>query len=171
MYELEFNDKINYLHVLAHGELNPETDVSIDAEIRQECENRNLDSAVIDIRQMVSRLTGVENHNAAKTFKDRMGPSIRAIAIIDYEKYTEKSEMFQLTATNRDANVRFFVTEKQAENWISVDRKPFPSFTVDKSADDTIRQKDYRKVDLKRQLLWFIVTFGMVFLLLKFLTV
>jgi len=118
MYELEFIDKTNYLHVLVHGVLNPETDVSIDAEIRKECENRKFDSVVIDIRPMASRLTGIENHNAAKTFKERMGPSVRAIAIIDYKKYKEKSEMFELTATNRKANVQFFVEQEEAKKWI-----------------------------------------------------
>ena len=118
MYELEFIDKTNYLHVLTRGELNSESDLSIDAEIRHECEFRKFDSVVIDIRLMTSRLTGIENHNAAKTFKERMGPNIRAIAIIEYEKYKEKSEMFQLTATNREANVQFFVEEAEAEQWI-----------------------------------------------------
>ncbi len=118
MYQLEFTQLSNSLHVVAHGILDSRTDLEIDLEIRRECETRQLHSALIDIRPMTSRLSGVQNHNAAKTFKERMGP-VSSVAIVELEQYRDGSEMFQLTASNRDVNVRFFNEKSTAVQWLS----------------------------------------------------
>lgn len=118
MYQLEFTQLSDYLHVVAHGVLDSRTDLQIDLEIRRECETRQLHSALIDIRPMTSRLSGVQNHNAAKTFRERMG-SVSSVAIVELPQYRDRSEMFQLTAGNRDANVRFFNEESAAAQWLS----------------------------------------------------
>lgn len=117
LYTLEFTDKKFFLHVNAFGLLNSETDEEIDAEIKKECDARSIDSVLIDIRQMTSRLSGVENHVAAKTIKDRL-QGVTSIAIVDLKKYDNKSEMYQLTAKNRDTNIRFFHSVSKAVEWL-----------------------------------------------------
>lgn len=117
MYRLAFSDKKYFLHVKAVGTLNKETDAAIDAEIKSECEKRKIDSVLIDIRYMNSRLSGIENHIAAQSFSERIG-NLSSIAIVDLEKYISNSEMFEITARNRDANVRFFNKVTDAIEWI-----------------------------------------------------
>lgn len=117
-YQLKFEDKDHYLFVTVHGELNPMTDVSIDEDIRRECENRKQRLVLIDIRPTTSRLDGIENHIAAITIQDRIGPYVRAIAIIDTLENRERSEMYELTAVNRGATVKFFEDCESAASWL-----------------------------------------------------
>ena len=120
MYQLEFTDRSEYLYVHASGALSPETDLAIDKDVRTQCEKRNLHCALIDIRTMESRLSGLENHNAATTFKERMG-QVTTVAVIDLQKYYERSEMYQLTTANRDTNIRFFTQEADAVKWLETE--------------------------------------------------
>jgi len=123
MYQLAFSDKEFFFEVRAVGELTADSDLGIDKEISQEGETRNIDSVLIDIRQMKTRLTGVENHVAAESFNQRMN-FFSSIAILDLEKYQSNSDMFELTARNRDANVRFFVEKHKAVEWLLEQKIP-----------------------------------------------
>ena len=119
MYELKFEDKDHYLQVTVSGDLNPETDIAIDVDIRKECEHRDFNFALIDIRTMTSRITTIENHIAAKSFSERMGPEIRAIAIVvDSIDFDKKSKMYEVTARNRGADVKFFTQCEVAASWL-----------------------------------------------------
>lgn len=118
MYELELEESDGILCATVHGELDPITDLAIDRQLRRECENRGKELLLIDIRPMVGRLSGIDNHIAAKTFQERMGADIRAVAIVDTEEYMEKSEMFEITALNRGAEVKFFLGYEEAKKWL-----------------------------------------------------
>jgi len=117
-YELIFEDRIQYLYALVSGELNRKTDHEIDARIRSECEERERNRVLIDIRESSSRLSYLQNFVAAKSYRQRMGLYLRAIAIVDSKKHRENSELFELTAVNQGARVKFFTSTIEAEKWL-----------------------------------------------------
>lgn len=119
MYELKLTESDAILFATLYGELDAATDMEIDAELRRECEKRGKKLLLIDIRPMSTRLSGIDNHVAATTFGSRMGIDIRAIAIVDTENFAEKSEMYELTAINRGARVRFFEDYENAQQWLA----------------------------------------------------
>jgi hypothetical protein len=118
-YTLSFEVRGTALHATVTGELTLETDAAIDARIRQECEGRGRSLLLVDIRRATSRLSYFDNHQAAKTFPDRMGPSIHAVAIVENAVYRENSEMYELTSVNRGATVKFFETPETAQEWLA----------------------------------------------------
>ena len=117
-YELIFEDRTRYLYVLVSGELDRKTDHEIDARIRSECEKLDRENLLIDIRECDSRLSLLQNFVAAKTYRQRMGPHISAIAIVDARKHRENSELFETTAANQGARLKFFTSTIEAENWL-----------------------------------------------------
>ena len=117
-YELIFEDRAKYLYVLVSGELDRKTDFEIDAEIKLECERRERDRVLIDIRESRSRLSFLQNFVAASSYRIRMGSYIQAIAIVDSKKHKENSELFELTAVSRGARLRFFTSTIAAEKWL-----------------------------------------------------
>ena len=117
-YELIFEDRKRYLYVLVSGELNSKTDREIDARIRSECEKLERKNLLVDIRQCSSRLSFLQNFVAAKTYRQRMGSYIEAIAIVDSKQHRENNELFETTAVNQGARLRFFTSTIDAENWL-----------------------------------------------------
>ncbi len=59
------------------------------------------------------------NHEAALTFRDRMRGAVLAVAIVDLPEHHERSEMFELTASNRGAMIRNFDSADEAARWLA----------------------------------------------------
>jgi len=121
-YELIFEDRTNYLFVLIAGELNRNIDLEIDAEIKKECKKRKRNKVLIDIRESRSRLTLLQNFVAAKSYWNRMGSYIKAVAIVDSKEHVENSELFEMIAVTRGARLKFFTSTVEAEKWLIEDR-------------------------------------------------
>lgn len=119
-YLLAFEDRTTYLYVRLSGELTEKTDHDIDVSIKQECETLERNKVLIDIRDSDSRLSYQQNFAAARTYRQRMGTYIIAIAIVDSSTFQENSELFELTAVNRGARVKFFTSTAEAENWLEL---------------------------------------------------
>ena len=117
-YELHFEDRKQYLYVLVSGELDARTDREIDARIRLEFEKRERRNVLIDIRELGSRLSFLQNFVAAKSYRLRMGPYISAIAIVDSKKHKGNSDLFELTAAGQGARLKFFISSLDAEKWL-----------------------------------------------------
>lgn len=117
-YELIFEDRTKYMYVLVSGELTSKTDHVIDDKIKSECEKRERSRVLVDIRESSSRLSFLQNFVAASTYRQRMGSYIGAIAIVDSKKHKKNSEVFELTAVNRGARLKFFTSTIEAENWL-----------------------------------------------------
>ena len=118
MYETEFKELNHHLLETVSGGINPATDFEIDTKIRAECEKTKKAFVLIDIRRKNSNMSAIENHIAAKSYRERMGPAIEAIAIVDSTEFKDKSNMFEITATNRGATVKFFEEIEDAETWL-----------------------------------------------------
>jgi len=119
MYELDVKNEGHYLHVTVSGELNPTTDAAIDAEIVRKCVSNSVSLVLVDIRAATTRLSMIENHYAAMSFRERMGEGIRAVAIVDSQTHRDKSEIYELTSVNRGAVVKFFESTDDAARWLS----------------------------------------------------
>ena len=118
MYELAVEHNDSYVKFTVTGEMNTETDLEIDARIRNECEATGARLVLIDIRSATTRLSIIENHECATTFSQRMGSRIGAVAIVDRSQFRANSEMYELTSVNRGATVKFFESEGDAVSWL-----------------------------------------------------
>lgn len=98
-----------------------ETDSQIDEAIARICMERGARAILIDIRALTGRLSVVENHLAATTYGQRLPSIVRRVAILDLPEHQQQSEIFELTARNRGASVRFFDREADAAAWLSGD--------------------------------------------------
>ena len=119
MYKLDLVDGLKFLTVTVHGIQDLKTDAEIDIEIATECAKRGATAVLIDIRPLKGRLSIIDNHLAAKTLWQRMPISITNIAIVDYSANKAENDMYQLTASNRSKNVKFFSCIEEAENWLA----------------------------------------------------
>jgi hypothetical protein len=118
MYRLETSQERDYLNFTLTGTLNAASDREVDEAIRHHCEEQGVGLALVDIRGAEGRLSALENHVAATTFRDRMGAAVSVVAIVDVAIHDANSEMFELTATNRGARVRFFLDDRAAAAWL-----------------------------------------------------
>jgi hypothetical protein len=118
MYQLETTPERDFLRFTLTGTLTVATDRQVDEAIRCCCEAQGVRLALVDIRGADGRLSVLENHVAAATFRGRMGTAVSAVAIVDLATHDENSDMFEITATNRGATVRFFVEDQAAAAWL-----------------------------------------------------
>lgn len=122
MYKIEISDEPGFLRFDIEGNQDRQTDADIDREIASECIERGAKAALVDIRRLAGRLSILENHEAAKSFRQRMPLSLRRIAIIDLPEHAARSEMYEVTAQNRGARLRFFDSVTLAQEWLRSER-------------------------------------------------
>lgn len=118
MFRIDTVDETGFLRFNVEGNQDPQTDVDIDLAIARECIDRDARAALVDIRRLTGRLSMVENHEAARTFQQRMPDSLLRIAIVELPEFGARSEMYEVTARNRGANIRFFGSVTDAEEWL-----------------------------------------------------
>lgn len=118
MFSLEIEETPDFIRFTVTGILNCRTDKEIDQRITEACEARGESRALIDIRAMEGRLSLAENFEAAMTFGARLSPCVEKAAILDLQSHHARSAMFEITATNRGACVRFFEEVSAAEAWL-----------------------------------------------------
>jgi hypothetical protein len=118
MYRLEMMPERDFLRFTLTGILSVATDREVDEAIRRRCAEEGVGLALVDIRGADGRLSVLENHVAAATFRERMGVAVSAVAIVDLATHDGNSDMFALTATNCGALVRFFVEDQAAAAWL-----------------------------------------------------
>jgi hypothetical protein len=118
VYKIDVADGPGYLLFTVTGKQDLKTDAEIDTAIGNECARREASAALVDILGMEGRLPVLENHEAARTFRERMPSSVTKIAIVDSADHQNGSTMYELTATNRGANVRFSERVEDARKWL-----------------------------------------------------
>ena len=120
-FAIDLREAPGFLRLAVTGRQSLETDSRIVEAIVRICVDREATAVLIDIRALTGRLSVLENHLAASTYGRRIPSIVRRVAILDLPEHHERSEMFELTAGNRGARVRFFDCETAAEAWISGD--------------------------------------------------
>lgn len=118
MFDIDVIKTAGFLRFVVSGTLDAQSDMEIDAAIARACVEHNARAMLIDIRDMVGRLSVMENHEAAKSFHRRMPRSLAAIAVVDSPEHKAQSNMFELTAVNRGINLKFFETVDDAQSWL-----------------------------------------------------
>lgn len=122
MYEIDEIDRDGIPVFSVRGDLDRESDRLIDDEIRRRCLDAVMRFAVIEIREVSGRLSLLDNHEAAKNFRQRIGDALDAVAIVERHEHRERREMFEITAINRGARVRFFDFTSDAVAWLDTRR-------------------------------------------------
>ena len=108
--------KDNYIYFELSGSFNYSYLENLFSKIRMDCNNSDLNNAVIDCRSVTNMFkSDIERFYIGKTIATELGMTIKLAAIIGKEKFNKFGE---ISALNRGANMKLFSEKEAALDWL-----------------------------------------------------
>ena len=110
----------NYIHIHAHGPRTREVLFKIASEALEECRRLEIESVLLDIRDMQPRLSVFDS--TLLITKDLLGLEhkdiLARLAIVDLPQNLQRLEFFQKLARARGINIGAFENPDKALRWV-----------------------------------------------------
>ena len=120
IYDLKIKNEGSYLFVIASGKRTLESVQSISSTIKEECNAKNVNRVLVDVRKLEGRL-GVLDAISLVVGHFTNIRDLRIIskaAILDSELSVERHHFLENLAVNRGFLIRMFDDEGKAKEWL-----------------------------------------------------
>lgn len=110
----------NYLYITANGKVTRESILDLATVIRRECDDHQLQAALLDCAGMVGALSVTELFIVAQEFVRIVGVAIKVAYINPPKEWAPEDDQFIRTvAQNRGGFLEVFDTEEEAVAWFN----------------------------------------------------
>ncbi|HEX3357344.1 MAG TPA: hypothetical protein VHS31_10275 [Tepidisphaeraceae bacterium] len=120
-YDLHIVKPSDFIRLDAHKQVDVKQSLAALSALAKTCVQRNVDHALLDVRDLPATLSLTDLYTLAKAFPETGFTQHHRLAILHRFSSAERAEMFAMFASDHGWQVRAFENYEEAIEWFSVD--------------------------------------------------